>query len=86
VRSTNIAPAFSLAEKLSSMSCVSRVVYSRPPVSKACLLLWEQWVDDCFDMNIDESFVDFKGDTQQRYGMIALWVPQWLLWLRDCNY
>ena len=29
---------------------------------------------------------DFKEDTQQRYGMVAVWVSQWLLWLRDRNY
>jgi len=41
---------------------------------------------DCFDTGVDESLKDFKGDTQQRYRTIALWVPQWLLWLRDRNY
>ena len=43
--------------------------------------MWEQWVDDCFDTSVDESLKDFKGDTQQRYRTLALWVPQWLLWL-----
>jgi len=55
-------------------------------VSEARLLQWEQWVDDCFDTSVDESLEDFKWDTQQRYRTIALWVPQWLLWLRDRNY
>jgi len=45
-------------------------------VSKACLVLWEQWVDDLFDMSVDGSLEDFKEDTQQRYGTAALWVPQ----------
>jgi len=62
------------------------MVYGRPPVSEAHLLLWEQWVDHCFDTSVDESLEDFKGDTQHRYRTIALWVPQWLLWLRDRNY
>jgi len=25
-------------------------------------------------------------DAQKRYGTVALWVPQWLLWLRHRNY
>ena len=61
------------------------LVYGRPPVSGTRLLLWEQWVDDWFDTSIDESLKDIK-DAQQRYRTIALWVPQWLLWLRDRNY
>jgi len=44
-------------------------------VSEARLLLWEQWVGDCFDTSVDESLEDFKGDTQQRYRTIALWIP-----------
>jgi len=55
-------------------------------VSKACLLPWEQWVDDWFDTSIDESVEDHEGGTQQRYRAIAVWVPQWLFQLRDCNY
>jgi len=62
------------------------LVYGRPPVSEAHLLQREQWVDDWFNMSVDESLEDFKGDTQQRYGTIAHWVPQWLFWLRDRNY
>jgi len=45
----------------------------------------EQWVDHWIDMSVDESLEDFKGDTQQRCGMVALWVPQCIFWLRDCN-
>jgi len=55
-------------------------------VSEVRLLMWEQWVDDCFDTSVDESLEDFKGDTQERYGTVALWVPQWLLWLGNRNY
>jgi len=55
-------------------------------VSEARLIMWEQWVSDCFDTSVDESLEDFEGDAQQRYRMIALRVPQWLLWLRDLNY
>jgi len=55
-------------------------------VSKTHLLLWEQWVDDWFGTSVDESLKDFKGDTQQRSGTVALWVPQWLFWLKDRNY
>jgi len=62
------------------------LVYGRPPVSKARLLPREQRVDDWVDTNVDESLEDFKEDTQQRYGTVALWVPQWLFWLRDRNY
>ena len=54
------------------MSAVD-LVYARPPVSEAHLLLWEQWVDDCFDTSVDEFLDDFKGDTQQRYRTVALW-------------
>ena len=62
------------------MSCVSGcdLVYGRPAVTKARLLPREQWVDDWFDTSVDESLEDFKEDTQQRYGTIALWVRQWL--------
>jgi len=62
------------------MSCVSRgdLVYGRSPVSKAGLLLSEQWVDDWFDTSADESLEDFKGDTKQRHEMVTLWVSQWL--------
>ena len=45
-------------------------------MSKAHLLAREQWVDDWINMSIDESLEDFKGDTQQRSGTVALWVPQ----------
>ena len=51
------------------------LVYARPPVLKARLLLWEQWVDDWVDTSVVGSLEDFKGDTQQRYGTVALWVP-----------
>ena len=44
-------------------------------MSEARLLLWEQWLDDCFDTSVDECLQDFKGDTQQRYRTIVLWVP-----------
>jgi len=65
------------------MSCVKQgnLVYGRPPLSEARILMWEQWVDDWFDTS-----VGFKGDTQQRYRTIALWVLQRLFWLRDPNY
>jgi len=87
VRSTNTTPAFFLAEKLSSISCEQGdLVYCRLPVSKARLLLREQWVDDWVDTSVDESLEDFKGDTQQRYGSVTPWVPQWLFWLKDRNY
>jgi len=46
----------------------------------------EQWVDDWMDTSIDESLEDFKGDTQQRYGTVALSAPQWLFLHRDHNY
>ena len=42
------------------------LVYSRPPMSEARLLQWEQWVDDWFDTSVDESLEDFEGDAQQR--------------------
>ena len=62
------------------------LIYGRPTDSEARLLLWEQWDDDWFDTSVDESLEDFKRDSQKSYGTIALWVPQWLLWLRDRNY
>ena len=74
-----------LAEKLSSFH-QGDLVYGRAPVSKTYPVVWEQWVDDCFDTNVNESLEDSKGDTQQKYGTIALWVHQWLLLLRDRNY
>jgi len=61
------------------------LVYGRPPVSKARLLLWEQWVDDWIDTRVNESLEDIKGH-QQRYGTVALWVSEWLFWFRDRNY
>jgi len=57
------------------------LIYSRPPVLEARLLLWEQWLGDCFQTSVDESLEDFKGDTQQRYSTKALRVPQCFLWL-----
>jgi len=60
-------------------------VFGWPPVSKA-LLPREQWVDDWVNTGVDESLEDFQGDTQQGYGTITLFVPQWLFWLRDRNY
>ena len=37
------------------------LVYGRPPVSKARLLLLEQWVDGYFDTSVDEYLQDFEG-------------------------
>jgi len=48
------------------------LVYDRPPVWNARLLPLEQWVDDWIETSVNESLEDFKGDTQQRYGMVAL--------------
>ena len=45
-------------------------------MTEARLLLWEQWVVDCFDTSVDESLEDFKGVTQQRYRTITHRVPQ----------
>ena len=61
-------------------------VYGRPPVSKARLLPREHRVDEWIDTSVDEYLEDFKGDTQQRYRTVTLWVLQWLFWLRDRNY
>jgi len=63
------------------MACVSRVTWSMVdlPCRRAGLLPREQWVDDWVDTSVDESLKDFKGDSQQGYGTITLWVPQWLL-------
>jgi len=60
--------------------------YGRPPMSKARLLPREQWVDDWIDTSVDESLEDFEGETQQGYGTVTLWVPQWFFRLRDRNY
>ena len=88
VRSTNTAPAFFSRKAILAVLCQQGdLVYGRPPVSKARLLpRKQQWVDDWIDTSVDESLEDFKGDTQQRYGMVGLWVPQWLFWLGDRNY
>ena len=51
------------------------MVCGRPPLLKARLLLWEPWIDYWFDTSADESLEDFKGNTQQRYGTIALGSP-----------
>jgi len=61
-RLTNIAPAFFLAEKLSSMSCVIRVTWSIVDLrcQKAHLLPREQWVNDWDSTSVDEFFKDFK--------------------------
>ena len=47
------------------------LIYARPPVSKARLLLWEQCVDDWFDTGVDDSLEDFKEDTEHRYRAVA---------------
>jgi len=52
------------------------LVYGQPLVSKARLLRRERWVGDCVDTSVNESLEDFKGDTQQGYGTVTLWVPQ----------
>jgi len=62
------------------------LVYSRPPVSKAHLLLWEQWVDDWFNISIDDRLDDCNWVTQQRSGIIALCGPRWFFLLRDRSY
>ena len=36
------------------------LIYGRPLVSEARLLLWEHWVDDCFDTSVDEPLEDFE--------------------------
>ena len=51
------------------------LVYGRTPVSKARLLLWEQWVDDWINTSVDESLEDFKGVTQQIYWTVTLGPP-----------
>ena len=40
------------------------LVYGLPPVSKACLLPREQWVDDWVGTGVDEFLEGFKGDTE----------------------
>jgi len=62
------------------------LVYGGTPVSKARLLAREQWVDDWVATIVDESLEDFKGDIQQGYRTVTLWVPQRFFWLRDRNY
>jgi len=42
------------------------LVYGLSPLSKARLLQYEQWVDDCIDTSVDESLEDFKEDQKQR--------------------
>jgi len=58
------------------------LVYGRPPVPKARLLLQEQWVDGWFDTKVDESLEDFKGNAQHRYKSGSSLGPQWLFCLR----
>jgi len=62
------------------------LIYGRPPVSEARLLLWELWVGDRFDTSVDESLEDLEGGTQKRYRVIALWVLQWFFRLWTSNY
>jgi len=62
------------------------MVYDRPPVSKARLLPRAKWVDDWVHTSVDESLKDFKGDTQQRYRTVTLWVPQRFFFFKDRNY
>jgi len=38
------------------------LIYGRTPVLKARLLLQEQWVNDWFDMSVDESLKNLEGD------------------------
>ena len=44
-------------------------------MSKTHLLPREQWVDDWVHTSVDECLEDFKGDTQQRFETVALWLP-----------
>ena len=60
VMSTNTALAFFLAEKLSWMSCVSRVTWSTADLPCRKHVLREQWVDDWFDTSVDEPLEDFE--------------------------
>jgi len=48
------------------MSCGKQgdLIYGRPPVSKARLFLWKQWIEDWFDTSVDESLEDLERDTQ----------------------
>ena len=49
-------------------ACVNRgLVYGRPPVSKAPLILWEQWVDGWIDTSLNESPENFKRDKHRRF-------------------
>ena len=68
MRSTNTAPAFFIAKKLSSIPVsTGDLVYGRPPVSKTRLILWEQWVDGWIDTSVDESLENFKRDKHRRF-------------------
>jgi len=44
------------------------LLYGRPPVSKARLLLWEQWIDHWFDTSVDESLEVFEGADSRDMG------------------
>ena len=45
------------------------LVYSQPPVSKARLILWEQWVDGWIDTSVNEPLDFFKRDKHRRFGV-----------------
>ena len=42
-------------------------------------------MDGGLNTGVDKTLEDFDGDTQQRDGLTALWVPWGLIWLKDCN-
>ena len=60
----------------------SDLIYCRPSVSKARLLLWQQWVDDWFGTSVGVSLEDVKRDIQQRYGTVTLRAPNGFSGLR----
>jgi len=84
-RQTQLRPSFSRKAILDvlcqqgDLQSTSRV--KSPPAPKRAVGRWLGRHE-----RIDESLEDFKGNTQQIYGTIALWLPQWLFWLRDRNY
>ena len=77
---------FSLKAVLDVLGHKSDLIYGRFSMPKTSLLPREKRIYNWFDAGIDKNLEDFEGDTKERYRLITLQVPWWLMRLgdRDC--
>ena len=53
---------------------------------KTSLLPRELWINNWYNMGMDQPIENHVGDTKQRYWIITLRILHWLLWLWDHDY